>query len=257
MLEVARLSGCRLHISHLKATGRGSRKRMERALELVDEALEGDVDVTFDVYPYAAGSTALAPALRADENRERGARSNVQLASVPGEPELSGRWLADVADERGTSVEQSAAQILIDSPDASAIIHMMDPESVRLAISHDRCFIGSDGLPDPSGRTHPRHYGTFPRVIQQYCLPGGGLALESVVRRMTALPAERFAIPNRGTISPGGIADLVLFDPTRIADTGTFARPAQRPRGIETVLLAGRVVVTGGAAHGAGRGRVL
>lgn len=240
VITVARRSGCRLHVSHLKATGRGSVEQIKQALDLIDDARADGVDLTFDAYPYAAGSTALLPALRADANREEGTRSNVQLAAVSSMPQLSGRWLADVAAERGLTVHETAKQILEISPGASAIIHMMDPESVRLVLAHDLCLIGSDGLPDPDGHTHPRQYGTFPRIIERYCGPGG-LPLHEVIHRMTSLPAARFAIPDRGRIEPGFVADLVLFDPAAIAETGTFSDPARRPRGIADVFLAGRV----------------
>src|SRR5690606_3869008 len=98
IIDVGRRSGCKLHISHLKATGRGSVAQMRRALELIDNARAQGADVTFDVYPYAAGSTSLEAAVRADANREPGPPSNVQPASVPGAPELSGRWLRALAD---------------------------------------------------------------------------------------------------------------------------------------------------------------
>ena len=108
--------------------------------------------------------------------------------------------------------------------------------------------IASDGrLSRPgSGHPHPRAYGTFPRVLGHYVRERGVLALEEAVRKMTALPAARLGLDDRGRIAEGMRADLVIFDPEAVIDRATFADPHRYPDGIPYVIVNGRVTVDDG-----------
>jgi N-acyl-D-amino-acid deacylase len=115
--------------------------------------------------------------------------------------------------------------------------------------------VGSDGLPRPGTKSHPRAYGTFPRVAGRLRREDW-FSLEDAVRRMTSMAAERFGLGDRGVIRPGMAADMVLFDDA-IDDKATFDTPAQLPTGVQHVWVAGQAIVENGQSTGRLPGRVL
>jgi N-acyl-D-amino-acid deacylase len=123
--------------------------------------------------------------------------------------------------------------------------------------------VGSDGSALAAtgelatGKPHPRSYGTFPRVLGRYTRETGLLTLEQAVWKMTGLPARRLRLADRGVVRPGARADLVVFDPLGVADAATYEDPHRYPRGIEQVVVNGRLVVEDGEHTGALPGRVL
>ncbi|GAA2588925.1 N-acyl-D-glutamate deacylase [Dactylosporangium fulvum] len=242
VLALGRSTGCQVHVSHLKATGLDGIDRMRSALDDIHAAAEAGVSVTFDVYPYTSGSTALEPALRAATSSATYPRA-VRVISAPDLRELEGRYLADLAEEWGTTQEQAVALIAERDDSVTAVIEMMSPDTVAAALASPLAMIGSDGLPNPRGRTHPRMFGTFPRVLGRYVRPEGSLDLVDVIRRMTSLPAQRFGLLDRGTIQVGGCADLVLFDPATVRDRATHDEPDLLADGIEMVIVNGAVTV--------------
>jgi N-acyl-D-amino-acid deacylase len=116
--------------------------------------------------------------------------------------------------------------------------------------------IGSDGLPHDR-HPHPRLWGAFARVLGHYVREVGLFTLEEAVHKMTGLSAARFRLADRGVIRPGAYADLVLFDPGRIAEGGSFEDPARPAAGIETVLVNGAAVLADGTPTGERPGRAL
>jgi N-acyl-D-amino-acid deacylase len=117
--------------------------------------------------------------------------------------------------------------------------------------------VGSDGLPMLHGKPHPRLYGTFARVLGNYVREQHVLSLETGVHRMTGMSARRFGLVDRGELRAGAFADVVVFDPARIADVATYAEPHQHPAGIAHVFVNGEPVVRDGAHTGARSGRAL
>jgi len=136
-------------------------------------------------------------------------------------------------------------------------------EDMMLALSQPWCSIGSDGLahategPTRKGQPHPRSFGTFPRVLGVYAREKKLLTMEEAVRKMTSLSAAKLGLDDRGVLRPGAFADLVLFDPARVADRATYLDPWQYPVGIETVIVNGTVVIDRGTHTGARPGRAL
>jgi N-acyl-D-amino-acid deacylase len=124
---------------------------------------------------------------------------------------------------------------------------------------HPHTAIASDGrlVAPGDGHPHPRWYGTFPRVLARYVRERQVLTLEEAVRRMSALPADRLGLADRGRIVEGHFADLVVFDPATVADRATFEEPHQYPTGIPYVLVNGVPVVDGGEFASARPGRAL
>jgi N-acyl-D-amino-acid deacylase len=123
--------------------------------------------------------------------------------------------------------------------------------------------VGSDGSslaaegPLAVGKPHPRSYGTFPRVLGRYSRDERVLSLETAVWKMTGLPAKRLGVTDRGVLSVGAKADLVVFDPATVADRATYEDPHQYAAGIGDVVVNGRVVIAGGQHTGTLPGRVL
>jgi N-acyl-D-amino-acid deacylase len=116
--------------------------------------------------------------------------------------------------------------------------------------------IGSDSV-FVGARPSPRTYGTYPRILGQFVRDEALLGLEDAVRRMTSMPAARLGLRDRGVIRDGAVADLVIFDPTTVRSDAAIDHPTRDPEGIETVIVAGDLVVDGGRATGARPGRGL
>ena len=256
LVGLGRATGCRVHISHLKAIGVEGMPRMEQALEAIEDATAEGVSITADAYPYTSGSTALAPALRVARSSATMPRA-LRVVSAPEFTELEGRALLDIADDWGTTEDEAVERIDARDGSVTAIIEMMQPETVWAAISSPHAMIGSDGLPSPRGRTHPRLYGTYPRVLHRYLQPDGPLELADAVRRMTSLPAQRFGAVDRGVLAPGKVADLVVFDPATVRDRATPEQPDLLSQGIDLVVVNGEVVVEHATPTGARPGQVV
>jgi N-acyl-D-amino-acid deacylase len=97
-----------------------------------------------------------------------------------------------------------------------------------------------------TGNPHPRSYGTNARVLGEYVRVRGVLTLEDAIRRMTSLPARTFGLKDRGLIKEGMAADLVIFDPARVADKATYAKPHQYSEGFDYILVNGQLAVDDG-----------
>jgi dihydroorotase/N-acyl-D-amino-acid deacylase len=196
-------------------------------------------------------------------DRGGGDLSRVQFARVSWQKELEGKTLADWARQRGLApTPERGAELVIEAirkGGANAIYHVLDEGDVERIMRHPQTMIASDGrltaLGD--GHPHPRAYGTFPRVLGRYVREQGVLSLEAAVRKMTAMPAARLALADRGVVREGAVADLVVLDPATVADHATFERPHQYPVGIDVVVVNGTVAVDGGKPTGVRAGRVL
>jgi N-acyl-D-amino-acid deacylase len=281
----ARAGDARLEISHLKAVGRGNYGLVTTALEHLD-AID-DVDLGWDAYPYTATSTtlttrlptwALADGRLLDRLADPGERAriasalrsdtllspdSVVIASLPpGRYEDSrGLSLAEIARRDGADAAEIVLRILESHQAAVSVVnHAMSEADVTTVLSHPRTAVASDGwIMDGSGpgHPHPRNFGTFPRVLGHYARDRGVLSLTEAIRRMTSLPATRLGWSDRGVITPGAVADLVVLDPARIADRSTYDDPWQLSVGVSHVLVAGQVAFADGTPTGRRAGQVI
>ncbi|MBM3644826.1 MAG: D-aminoacylase [Alphaproteobacteria bacterium] len=242
--EIGRRAGAPVIVSHHKTSGRGNFGRMRETLPKFEDAMKRQ-EISFDVYPYVAGSTILRK-----EMLDRAERTLVTWSDTM--PSASGRDIADVARELGCTPHEAADRI----HPAGAIYFMMDEADVQAAMSHPGAMIGSDGIPFDT-HPHPRLWGTFPRVLGHYCRELGLFPLEDAVRRMTAYPAARFRLTGRGTVRAGAYADLCLFDAATVIDTATFEKPISPAVGIHSVFCNGAAVWRDGKSAGGRAGRVL
>ena len=136
------------------------------------------------------------------------------------------------------------------------VMFQLDEGDLQAACCHRLHMVGSDGLPRPGTRPHPRAFGTFPRILGPLRRDRRWFSLEDAVRRMTAIPAQRFGLSTRGLIRPGMVADLTLFEES-VTDHASFEEPAQAPSGITDVWVAGQPVVGKGKTTGLRPGKVL
>lgn len=291
VLQVARDTGVRTHISHFKVTGAKNWHKAEDAFVAVEKALEEGLDITFEQYPYASGNTmmsavlppwvlegsnvevlarlgdrALHPRIVHDVENGSGrwqsfgiiAGWNIAVSSVGSSrnQDKVGRNLRDLAEEAGATPLEVAIQLLIEEKlNAGIIIFHQSEDVLQRLMRHPRGGFGTDGV--IGKRPHPRLYGTFPRVLGRYVREEKVLRMEEAIRKATSLAADRLRLADRGRIAPGMAADLVVFDPHTVADTATYENPNQFPIGIGWVLVNGVVVVKEGQHTGAHPGRSL
>jgi N-acyl-D-amino-acid deacylase len=288
-VRVARKAGCRTQISHLCVVGRRNWGSVSRVLDLVDAGNAEGLSIGVDIYPYLHGNTLLAQMLPAWAQeggpdawtarlREAAVRAAIRehwqqrsttwdeitISWTPrGAPDPDiGRTVQEIADDRGSTGDDAALDLLAELGTAVLIIAGGRSEGdLRTVLSHPAAVVASDGLSlDPDGVTgagmpHPRSYGCFPRYLRRYTDTASDLS--DAVRRCTSAPAARVGLADRGVLRPGAAADVVIFDPGLISDQATFTQPHQFASGIDLVLVNGTVTVEQGHHTGARAGAVL
>jgi N-acyl-D-amino-acid deacylase len=241
---IGREAGARVILSHHQGDGPRNYGHSHRTLARYDRARENQ-PAGMDVYPYNAASTVIDFGFVRDAER-------VLIAYSEPHPEAGGRDLDQIAAEWGVDQEEACRRL---SPGA-AIYFCQDEGDVRRILAHPHSMIGSDGI--PGGRsTHPRLWGSFPRVLGHYARDLGILTLQEAIRKMTSLPAEQFGLAGRGRIAPGMAADLLLFDPVTVKDRASFEHPTTPSEGIRATIVNGIVVCRDGMSTGALSGRAL
>lgn len=252
-----------VHISHIKLGTAGVWGKSAAIVTMIEDARKRGVDVTADCYPYNAWHstiTVLVPNKRYDDPASVkraldavGGAANVMISSSAAHPEYEFRTLDAIATQEGIAPVDLFIRI-VKNGGASVIGTSMIDDDIRRFYSRPWVMVASDG---GIGMRHPRGAGTFPRVLGLYVRERGWLSLPEAVRKMTSAPAARLKLPDRGTIAAGNVADLVLFDPARIADRSTFQEPAVLPTGVDKVWVAGRLVWESGQPTGATPGVML
>jgi N-acyl-D-aspartate/D-glutamate deacylase len=280
-IKIGQEAGIPVQVSHLKVADNTMWGDSIRILEMLEAARRDGLDIAVDQYPYTAGSTGLANVfptwaragtredfqarlddpetrarVKADTIRKlNGARaagdlSRIKIASFEGHPEYSGKSMAEVTRMNGyePTIENGAEvamQILYDA-DGSAIYFMMDEGDVRRIMQHPLTSIASDSSAVTFGENvpHLRNYGTYPRVLARYVREENLLSLEQAIHKMTALPASRIGLENRGRLSEGMQADIGIFDFDTILDNDDWANPHQYARGFSYVIVGGVPVIS-------------
>lgn len=285
IIQIGRDAQASIHISHIKSFGPDTWHTSAAVLDLLEAARRDGVDVTCDQYPYDTTGGGLAadtlpydfqsgkspaqlsealrdPAVRAAIREtvaanihKRGGPSVLTIATYPAAPELEGQTLHAICEQRGQAPAEVVMAMLSEGTEAKWNCRSLSPEDVDRFIRYPATMIGSDGSslstegPLSGGNPHPRNFGAFPRVLNEFVRLRNILRLEEAIRKMTSLPARRFGLADRGLLDVGKAADLVLLDPAAVRDAG-FARPKQYPEGIPHVLVGGAWVVKDGAFTG-------
>jgi N-acyl-D-amino-acid deacylase len=256
-IEIGERAGVPVQISHHKASGRPAWGLVRESLGLIEAAQSRGLDVHADQYPYTAGSTVLAAVVQYLAEGEHFRGEDVVIATADGHPHWEGRSIAELMQEFGLDAAATCRRVLADAPQATVVMHSMDEDDVRTVMRHESTMIGSDGLPTPEGRPHPRLYGTFARVLGHYARDLALFPLEEAIHKMTGMAARKFGLRDRGFVEPGAFADLVTFDPDAVIDVGTFDEPNEYPDGIAHVWVNGEIVVENGAHTHRRPGRAL
>ncbi len=290
-VEIGKLAEVPVHIAHLKASGPSNWSKLDRVFEEIERAKDEGIEVTCDRYPCTASATWLAavlphwaqaggrdsvlerlrvPAHRTNitaELRKRDSTGNrwqrVMVASVKGRgcDDLVGLTVAEIAESRGIEPAAAVVDLLVETDlGVGAIFFSMSEENMRRVLKKPYVMIGSDSWATTAEservQTHPRGYGTFPRVLGRL-VREGIFPLAEAVHKMTGLPARTFRLVRRGLLREGWFADIVVFDPQRVFDPATYEEPRQYPAGIECVMVNGKITVQNGKHTGERAGRVL
>ena len=229
-LDVAVKFGLSAELSHIGSmAGFG---QMEEFLQLIDTYRMNGLRVLCDCYPYYAFSTGIGSATYDEGFLERYHTDYSSIELCEGKYKGQ-RCTKEIFDEMRR-----------DFPEALTVCCVMQPEEVDLALSDRGVMVASDGVLD-RGQGHPRAAGAFPRVFAEF-VRTGKLSLDEAIEKMTAMPADKLGLKNKGRLSVGADADLVLFDPAAIADRADFVEPLLAPAGIARVIIGQKTAVRDG-----------
>ena len=301
LIDISRRSGAPAEIFHMKTSGRDNWGKEDAFIARIEAARAKGQRITADMYTYARSSTGFDaamptwvqaggveawiarlkdPATRAKvlaemrqdhpkdwENSYRQAGPDgtllVGFKSAALKP-LTGKTLAEVAKERGTSPEDTIIDLIIaDGSRIQVVYASMDEANVAKQMKLPWVSFGSDASAQaPEGvfllsSTHPRAYGNFVRVLGKYSRDETLISLPEAVRRLAALPAHNLGLHDRGLLKAGAYADVVLFDPKTVTDHATFVKPQQFATGVTDVWVNGQQVLKASEPTGAAAGRVV
>jgi N-acyl-D-amino-acid deacylase len=289
VIRIAREAGIGCQIAHLHGYEENARR--------IEQARQEGLDITFDQYSYIAGSSGLkalipswaheggAKALldRLRDRRQRDKlKDQIEREGLMERPQLTwdkivvskvasksnerfeGLTLQEIASDLGKEPFDTLFDLLMEeSADVQMITFGWSEEGVRQVMRSPAGMAGSDGSslcaegPLSRGKPHPRNYGNFVRMLSRYVREEKVLSLQEAVRQMTSAPATRIKLWDRGMIRPSMYADIVVFDPERVEDVATFEDPHRYAKGIEYVIVNGRVELSPEGRTPALAGKVL
>ena len=288
-LAIGSDAGVPVHFSHFHISGKPWKDRAPELLRRLDAARESGQDVTLDAYPYLAGSTFLGAFLpdflQGGSPEEIVARlrrpeiRSVVVTELDPQPKqvmqigwdvfaisslgkssgqgLEGRRLIEIAATRGVSIGELICDLLVENEMRVGIIaHAGNEENVRTVMGDSGYTVGTDSIL-VGDSIHPRAGGTYPRILGTYVREEGVLSLVAAVRAMSGAPAERLGLVDRGTITSGKKADLVLFDDTSVSGPASYEDPWLPPTGMPYVFVNGEAVKWDDEMTGSRPGHVI
>jgi N-acyl-D-amino-acid deacylase len=295
LIRVAKEAGIRSEIYHFKQVGRTNWDKLGKAVDKIDSARTAGLYITADMYTYPASSTGFdvimpdwvqeggfdkwVERLKDPEIRKKIAPEILKtILRKPGSPErillvgfnndslkyLQGKTLAQIAEMRGTSPEETVMDLVIDDHSRVSVVYFsMSEDNICKEIALPWMAFCSDGQSmAPEGvflksATHPRAYGNFARLLGKYVRDEKVIPLEEAIYKLTSFPALNMKIQKRGLLKEGYFADVVVFDPARVQDHATFEDPHQLSTGMVHIFVNGIQVLKDGEHTGATPGRVV
>ena len=294
MFEVGRRSGCHIHFSHFKVGGAKNEERLLDEVLAKVEAAAQEAPVSFDQYPYTAGSTMLGvilpqwahdggsgkclerladPAARERMKRDietglpgwdncagsgYSGPENIYITFVKngGNQDAVGCSLVEIGEMRGVNPLDAAFDLLLAEGMAVGMYHFYGSEkAIERIMAHPLQNACTDGI--LGTMPHPRVYGAFPRILGRYVRQRGIMSLQTAIHKMTGRPASIFKLKDRGHLREGFFADITLFDPETVIDKATYEAPRQYSEGVPFVVVGGQFVVDGGRTISGKAGRVI
>ena len=301
LIHIADEADIRAEVYHLKMSGQANWTKFDAVVAKIDSARAAGLEITTDMYNYVAGATGLDasmppwvqeggydkwaerlqdPAIRNQVLKEMTTPTDEWeslMQAVEG-PEkiilvgfkndslkyLTGKTLAEVAEMRGVSPEETAMDLVVqDGSRVGTIYFLMSEENVKKQIALPYMSFGSDaGSYSIEGvflksSYHPRAFGNFSRLLGKYVRDEKVIPLEEAIYKLTTLPATNLKIKKRGALKEGFFADLAIFDPNEIQDHATFEEPMQYATGMVHVFVNGKQVLKDGEHTGALPGQVV
>ena len=295
-ITIGSKGGVPVEIYHLKAAGTKNWMKGPLAIAKIDSARRAGVDVQANMYPYVAGGTGLSactPPWASEngklidnlQNPETRSKIKAEMQSTqtewenlcqlagpqgvlvlgltkPENKQYAGKRLGEIATMMNKPWDDAAMDLLISERQRIGTVYfLMSEDNVKLNLTQPWIKFGTDaGGVDPDsarGLTHPRAYGTFPKILGHYVRDENVMPLEDAVRKATSAVATRLSIPDRGLLREGFFADIAVFDPAKIIDHSTFEQPHALSEGVRYVFVNGTLVVRDGRHTGAKPGRVL
>ncbi|WP_168211186.1 N-acyl-D-amino-acid deacylase family protein [Actinosynnema sp. ALI-1.44] len=281
-IAIGRAAGLMPEITHMKVAGPRNWGKSRTMLDLLDETRAAGTHAGGDVYPYTAAATGLAfyvpswaqdggttamlarfadPALRPRIDKEITAFviDDVGTPDKVSLPELGNKTIAQFMAEYGDVTIGEAIMRLLAAHNGNilAVMHIGSEDDLANFITDPFVAFSSDGGVTESAQTHPRHYGSYPRVLGRYVRERGLLSWEEAIRKMTGLPATMIGMVDRGYLAEGMAADVTVFDPKTIADKATFEQPKQYSVGVRWVFVNGRLALADGEPTRAAAGYAL
>ncbi len=276
MINLARETGVRMQISHLIFVGKKTWKTLDKALSLIDKAIDEGLDIHFDTYAHHCGATVITGILpewfmaevpAAYENKKllRRAKNLMKLsfallgfnaddmqvtaANHPDMDQYNGMFVSQIATERKKKNFETYIELAQKSNStARMLLHKYSNHEIILELMRHRAsHFMTDAWIEPEGIQNPGAFGCFPRFLQ-LARETGVISLEETVHKLTGKNAARAGIKDRGILQKGLAADITVFDKENIADNTTLENSSARPTGIDMVFLNGKKILEQGKA---------
>lgn len=281
IIDIGRQSGVHIHFSHFKVCGMRNLHFRNQMAELLEKAEQEGIEVSFDQYPYTAGSTTMTALLppwaqaggaddlvaRLKDEKERkiiaediknglpqwddfidfAGPEHIRITSVHTDKnqEVIGKTLKEIAGMRNTTIYDVVFDLLIEENlGVSICTDFGTDEDIKYFMKRPEQNVCTDGL--FGAKPHPRVYGSFARILDRFVREEKVLTLEEAVYKMSGKPASVFGLKDRGVIAEGKRADLLIFDEKEIRDHATYLDPIRYPTGFHYILVNGEFVYEDG-----------
>ncbi|MDR2870305.1 MAG: amidohydrolase family protein [Deferribacteraceae bacterium] len=295
VIQIAKALNVPLHVSHFKSVGKLNwGGKLQEAIALLDAERAAGMRITCDVYPWTAGSTQLVQVLPPellegglaktterlrDPQKRAECRAilekpqtyfenqlyligweNIMVTSVQTEAgqKYVGKRMTEIAQMQGKDPYEAAFDLLADENfDVSMVNFIVCDEDIETILRYPHSCIISDSIYPDGGKPHPRQYGTFPKILQQYVKEKSVLTIEQAVYKFTGKPAEIMKIAGKGLIKEGFDADVAVFDLADIRCNADYIEPAKLATGFRYVFVNGQLANDHDSFVNTGCGKVL
>lgn len=288
-IALAMATGAKTHFAHLKILGKKNWKYFEDVVGRIDQAIAAGAKITFSIFPYTANNSVLYlllpywvaeggkkamleklkdPEVKAKVVKDMRANNydynKIYISFSPMDKSSVGKSIVEIAKNQGVGIEEALINVVVASQGQTSVMtHAINPEHMKYLAMHPASMVVSDGVgyndehKRSSSYVHPRCYGTFPRFLRMVLDREIPLTLEQAVAKITGNPAGLYGLQKRGIIREGYAADLTFFNSSSLASPASFENPLVYPKGIEWVIINGKVAVEQGEYVDPSSGTIL